>query len=356
MNVINFEYNRKIINNKNSAFKQQKLPAWQPMLTVDTVLPFFILLGLLFIPIGSVLLVTSQKVQEIERNYTSCESRSHPNLNCDQVIKYNRNEPCICDFKFELRENFRKNVYFYYGLTNYFQNHRRYVKSRDDDQLHGDLSKAPSSDCLPFDRAIDPRTNKTMPIVPCGAIANSLFSDKFRLFYIEKNQSVEVKLSDEGISWPTDRYIKFRNPEDPDLWARFTRPPLWKEHMVNMKDRMRNEHFIVWMRTAALPNFKKLWASVNHSDIFLDGLPKGAYRLEITYAYSVTQFKGTKRFIISNTSWMGGKNAFLGISYIVTGVLCLLLAAFFFALNKKYKKSDSELIQLTIKTPYLPQK
>lgn len=58
----------------------------------------------------------------------------------------------------------------YYGLTNYYQNHRRYVKSRDDFQLLGKLSKTPSSDCAPYDYHND------KPIAPCGAIANSLFS------------------------------------------------------------------------------------------------------------------------------------------------------------------------------------
>lgn len=31
-------------------------------------------------------------------------------------------------------------VYFYYQLANFYQNHRRYVKSRSDGQLRGDLS------------------------------------------------------------------------------------------------------------------------------------------------------------------------------------------------------------------------
>jgi len=34
----------------------------------------------------------------------------------------------------------QSNVYMYYGLSNFYQNHRRYVKSRDDSQLNGDLS------------------------------------------------------------------------------------------------------------------------------------------------------------------------------------------------------------------------
>lgn len=61
----------------------------------------------------------------------------------------------------------------YYGLTNYHQNHRRYVKSRDDDQLLGRLDNTPSSDCVPF-----AYTEKDVPIAPCGAIANSLFNGK----------------------------------------------------------------------------------------------------------------------------------------------------------------------------------
>jgi len=67
-------------------------------------------------------------------------------------------------------------VFMYYGLTNFYQNHRRYVKSRDDYQLLGNLGD-PSSDCAPFDRD---DTDKR--IAPCGAIANSLFSGVFGLF------------------------------------------------------------------------------------------------------------------------------------------------------------------------------
>lgn len=67
------------------------------------------------------------------------------------------------------------NVFMYYGLTNYYQNHRRYVKSRDDEQLLGRLSLKPSSDCDPFTYNAD---KGNMPIAPCGAIANSLFNGK----------------------------------------------------------------------------------------------------------------------------------------------------------------------------------
>lgn len=68
-------------------------------------------------------------------------------------------------------------MFMYYGLTNFYQNHRRYVKSRDDYQLLGNLDPNPSSDCAPFDFNDDEK-----PVAPCGAIANSLFSGVCCLF------------------------------------------------------------------------------------------------------------------------------------------------------------------------------
>ncbi len=100
----------------------------------------------------------------------------------------------------------------YYGLTNFYQNHRRYVRSRDDKQLLGDVNQA-GSDCAPFDK--DPE-NK--PYVPCGAIANSLFSDDIRLSSILKDssggfQKQEVNLLNTGIAWESDKEYKFKNPD-----------------------------------------------------------------------------------------------------------------------------------------------
>lgn len=69
----------------------------------------------------------------------------------------------------------------YYGLTNFYQNHRRYVKSRDDNQLLGkDVTKEVSKDCEPF--AKDKVTGESY--APCGAIANSMFNGNTYLFYV----------------------------------------------------------------------------------------------------------------------------------------------------------------------------
>ena len=46
----------------DTKFKQQKLPAWQPIMTAGTVLPAFFAIGIAFIPLGVALLVTSDNV------------------------------------------------------------------------------------------------------------------------------------------------------------------------------------------------------------------------------------------------------------------------------------------------------
>jgi hypothetical protein len=86
------------------------------------------------------------------------------------------------------------------------------------------------------------------------------------------------------------------------------------------------QHFMVWMRTAALPTFKKLNRIIR--DV---SFKKGdIVTIEIDSKFDVAGFDGEKAVILSTTSWLGGKNDFLGYAYIVVGTLCLLLALGFF--------------------------
>ncbi|KAJ1929951.1 alkylphosphocholine resistance protein lem3, partial [Tieghemiomyces parasiticus] len=55
----------------NTAFKQQRLKAWQPLLTPKTVLPTFFAVGIIFAPLGGVLLWASDSVNEIIIDYTA---------------------------------------------------------------------------------------------------------------------------------------------------------------------------------------------------------------------------------------------------------------------------------------------
>lgn len=130
------------------------------------------------------------------------------NMTCADEIKNSPSgplgRPCNCKVMFRLEQDFTGDVFMYYGLTNFYQNHRRYVKSRDDNQLLGELSETVSTDCTPFNNNANGKA-----IVPCGAIANSLFNDTLKLTSISFGA---VPVLRTGIAWPSDKGNKFNNP------------------------------------------------------------------------------------------------------------------------------------------------
>ncbi|ELK37954.1 Cell cycle control protein 50A [Myotis davidii] len=60
----------------NTAFKQHRLPAWQPILMAGMVLPTFITIDLIFIPIGKDIFVTFKNILEIETDYIGIDTSS----------------------------------------------------------------------------------------------------------------------------------------------------------------------------------------------------------------------------------------------------------------------------------------
>ena len=77
--------------------------------------------------------------------------------------------------------------------------------------------------------------------------------------------------------------IVFRDNPRPPNWN-YTAWDLDRANPTN--NGYRNEDFIVWMRTAAMPTFRKLYRKLasNGSGSFSDGLPAGTYRLTIGYS------------------------------------------------------------------------
>lgn len=90
-----------------------------------------------------------------------------------------------CQVDFNVPAELEASVFLYYKLTNYYQNHRRYVKSLDTDQLLGkfrSVSDLNSGTCKPVDQSPADVNGQivNLPIWPCGLIANSVFNGEWK--------------------------------------------------------------------------------------------------------------------------------------------------------------------------------
>lgn len=310
-------------------FWQQKLPGWTPMLNAGNAALPFLLVGFIFVPIGVAVFLTTSRLQEYQFDYTECR-QVNTNKTCASVIAKEPTKSCVCYEIITLPEDFRQTVNVYYALTSFYQNFRFYVQSRDEKQLLGFPHSARMA-CKPYD--VDPKTGYT--IFPCGAIANSLFNDTFKLRYRTGSNYRDVEVSTDNISWPSDRERKFRNPISRNL-SGTVKPPNWPLPVDQLPGGLQNEAFMVWMRTAALPSLRKLYGRIASTGDFARVMPRGEYYLEVHYRYPVTVFGGTKRLILSNSSWMGSRNPFIAIAYVCVGCLCVALGLAFIAINRRF--------------------
>ena len=281
---------------KQSRFKQQNLPAWRPVPTILSIVIVFAIFGILFIILGIVLLIYSNKVKSADIEYTDCTLGQ------------------ICNKQLTLENDIDSPVFVYYQLNGFFQNSRRYVKSKETDQLTGDDISV-HDECEPAEKnkemgfspsqtaldgsALDPEAYA----VPCGLMAKTFFNDTFS-FSIG---STDLTVDETNIAFDKDKKLYDENPDRSKQWMDMT-----------------NEHFLVWMRPSGLPNPKKLWGRIDRD------LKQGEkIDIAINNNYDVSHYKGKKKIVLSNATKFGGKNKFLGISYIVVGALSILCAIIF---------------------------
>ncbi|GAV75019.1 CDC50 domain-containing protein [Cephalotus follicularis] len=304
-------------------FTQQKLPACKPVLTPPCVITAFLLIGAIFIPAGLVTLRASHLVVEIVDRYdTECV----PDAFKSNKVLYVKDVsiPKNCSRILKVHKYMKAPIYIYYQLDNYYQNHRRYVKSRSDQQLLHGLEQNDLSSCKPEEY------DNGLPIVPCGLIAWSLFNDTFT--FIRGRE--ELKVSRKNIAWKSDRDHKFGKHVYPFNFQNGTLVGGRKlDSNIPLSDQ---EDLIVWMRIAALPSFRKMYGRIEE-DLDADDVVV----VNLMNNYNTYSFDGKKKLILSTSSWLGGKNDFLGFAYIFVGCSSIIMSAIFMLLHVKKSKEPN---------------
>lgn len=168
--------------------------------------------------------------------------------------------------------------------------------------------------------------NQSAPANPCGLIAKSLFTDSFKLIEHGKvnpandwTKEIPLVMNDSNIAWKSDVAFKFKRLDNVN-WNKIQ----WTD--------VSDQHFIVWMRTAGLPTFRKLYAAYDN------GLKAGEHRVEIENSYDVSKFGGSKKYVLSTTNVLGGSSFALAYAYMVVGGLSILFSIVFAIAYKRSQK------------------
>mmetsp|Transcript_20255 Transcript_20255/g.39342 ORF Transcript_20255/g.39342 Transcript_20255/m.39342 type:complete len:408 (+) Transcript_20255:81-1304(+) len=377
----------------DSAFKQQRLRAWQPILTPPAVIGSLGAVAVVFIAVGAAIMSASSGVVSIDVRYDElCKSYLEPP---DRTLT---NGTCIVPFELEDDDKWEDSeINAYYGLNSFHQNHRRYVASRSAHQLVGTsmsldsdtrMASDPSShgvtDCKYEMSNLDPSDDKEVYTYPCGLIAWSVFNDTLLIRekvsgqYVMWNDGnpncgshaggVPCTTNPTGIAWESDLDKKFKSPSVGWIAANckylggknmatsgFIDPTIYDSSKMILRQATGNcgQHSC-GMRVHKLdgtPNegIYNCWHNTTDEDLVVwmrvaalptfkklyRRIPKGLlkkgtqYELLVQNRFPTASFGGTKSFHLSSGTFVGGRNDFLGYAYILVGALCAVFALVF---------------------------
>lgn len=341
------------------ALNQQRIHAWHPILHPTWVIIALFYLGVILVPVGF-------KIDDIQKNVVEEKivyDQYTPNYDVNQTIcgiGDNFNAGLICDVTFTAPKDMAPPILIHYAIDNFHQNHRSYYRSKDPYQLLGQVGNQDpiaANDCEPLNKLGNTTLN------PCGLIANTFFNDYFELISGTDINNQPLEMIETGIAWQSDLEYLFAQPSGfnyslckPDECNalccnagdscidglpyvdsngncyRFYYPNdnttqyLYETYpdIISPIEGVTNEHFIVWMRIATQPSFRKLYGWIDQPIAAGTVL---TFRIHSNYV--VTRFRGSKTLLLGTTSVFGGRNPYLAPVFLWSGVFCLVAGALF---------------------------
>ncbi|OAJ40939.1 hypothetical protein, variant 1 [Batrachochytrium dendrobatidis JEL423] len=384
-----------------SIFNKFNMLQWKLVLTRKTIMLICGAFALVLLPLGVVLYVASQQLNEVSFNYTQCALAATDTLaapvsgisGTDSIVQW-RYIPAtkMCTVRFNVTTSMTSRVFLYIKITNMYQNHRLYLKSLDPGQLAGkvymsagdfpvggetscaflqyancstasqyiwngnSLSHADSNpDCL-----ITPKppvvinAHPNAQYYPCGLVANSMFSDWIsNLTCIGSAcRTSTFEFSESGISWSEDSSIYKPTGwvSDPTLQQQIPTmilpPPQWRKAWPD-----------VWgngYNSTNVPDISK-WERL-HVWMRKAGLPhfrklwgrnntstldQGIWEVSIVDNWDCRRFEGTKSLVFGQIGLMGSKNLFLGYAFLIMGCICALFTVLIGVYRPRYVLAKS---------------
>ncbi|KPI85264.1 hypothetical protein ABL78_5681 [Leptomonas seymouri] len=385
-------------------FKQQRLPAWQPILTpLHSALCLFAV-AVMCIPLSLSLFQANASAVDITVRYddkTPCSFQ----YNSTGAFSYATTTGevwqtgCVKDIQFTVPKLLQKPVYLYYGLDNFFQNHRRFSNSKSDAQLAGrhvtPKTIASLTSPLSYPGEIHHEGNRSITIdqksytfkdvvyTPAGLIPWSMFNDTFALFKLERvsgEESLQLicdgsafsrftnnplhgagNCHKKGIAWASDVENKYKKPYFPPEGAV---NPVWSAprsaydaldgdaSSATPSDKRSDNEFFNSGWYSNEPGHRipvttdedlMVWTRIASLPKFrklyrvIDmDLHAGTYVMRIGEHFDVASFGGKKSFSIATLSWLGGNNRFMAWMYFVIGVVCAVSGAVFLCFHRWY--------------------
>jgi hypothetical protein len=227
-----------------------------------------------------------------------------PSVPFERRIAYGDDCPAgsNCTLAFAVPGDLAPPVYVYYELTHFFHNALIYTNSRNWPQLRGEAyaTEADLSSCAPIVHDAD-----SVILVPCGAVALSVFTDSFEF-------SVDFPPVLRNGLVPARYHAQFAPPN-----PIYNGSDDWLDREI-FPGGQTDERFASWMRGSAFPTLRKLWGRTEETAF------AGQYSVTVHSRWQASGFGGQKTLVIAQVGRMAIANwAISGLMFALAGAALL---------------------------------